>query len=146
MSECRPIPLLPANTSQPEQLVASILKRRGEGGLLKLDRMLLHSAPLCEAWDFFFSKVRGALSLSPRIKELIMCVVAVMNGAHYQYEHHAPLYEAEGATPDQSQALELIEKPNFNRQLFSEEEIDFIELARAMTRDIVVRSTIQILQ
>jgi hypothetical protein len=139
MSDGRPIPLLPASTSQPDELVASILKRRGGCGLLKLDRMLLHSTPLCEGWNFFFDKVRGSLSLSPRIKELIMCVVAVLNGAHYQYEHHAPLYMAEGATIEQSQSLEDIEKHNFNRHLYSEEETDVIELARTMTRDIVVR-------
>jgi hypothetical protein len=140
MSEARPIPLLPANTTQPEELVASILRRRGTGGLLKLDRMLLHSAPLCEGWDFFFGKVRSALSLSPRLKELIMCVVAILNGAHYQYEHHAPLYTAEGAAPEQSRALEHVDTPQFNMQLYSEEEQDVIELARTMTRHVVVRN------
>ncbi len=139
MSESRPIPLLPASTSQPEELVASILKRRGAGGLLKLDRMLLHSTPLCEGWNFFFDKVRGSLSLSPRVKELIMCVVAVLNGAHYQYEHHAPLYIAQGATLEQSQSLQHIETHHFNMHLYSEEETDVIELARTMTRDIVAR-------
>jgi hypothetical protein len=112
MSDSRPIPLLPTNTSEPAELVTAILKRRGGGGLLKLDRMLLHSAPLCEGWNAFFGKVRdlvnktgmqlqmhaqvrGGLSIAPRLKELIMCAVAVLNGAHYEYEHHAPLY----ATP-----------------------------------------------
>ncbi len=38
-------------------------------------------------------QVRGGLSIAPRLKELIMCAVAIMNGAHYQYEHHAPLYD-----------------------------------------------------
>ena len=38
------------------------------------------------------AQVRGGLSISPRLKELIMCAVAVLNGAHYEYEHHAPLY------------------------------------------------------
>lgn len=139
MSEARPIPLLPANTTQPEELVASILKRRGTSGLLKLDRMLLHSAPLCQGWDFFFGKIRSALSLSPRLKELIMCVVAILNGAQYQYEHHAPLYTAEGADPEQSRALEHVDTPQFNKQLYSEEEQDVIELARTMTRHVVVR-------
>ena len=111
MSDSRPIPLLPQNTSEPAELVSAILKRRGGGGLLKLDRMLLHSVPLCEGWNTFFGKVgggfvqtnqncssqqrsqvRGGLSIAPRLKELIMCVVAVLNGAHYEYEHHAPLY------------------------------------------------------
>jgi hypothetical protein len=105
MSDSRPIPLLPAGTSQPAELVASILQRREGSKLLKLDRMLLHSAPLCEAWNFFFGKIRGSLSLSPRMKELIMCAVAGVTGALHQYEHHAPLYIAEGASPMQAAAL-----------------------------------------
>ena len=59
MSDSRPIPLLPPLTSEPAELVTAILKRRGGGGLLKLDRMLLHSVPLCEGWNAFFGKVRG---------------------------------------------------------------------------------------
>jgi hypothetical protein len=144
MSDCRPIPLLPASTAEPAELVASILKRREGGGLLKLDRMLLHSAPLCEGWNFFFGKVRGGLSLPPRMKELIMCTVAVLTGAHYQYEHHAPLYIAEGASADQAAAIRDIDQPDFDTQLFSEEEIDIIELARAMTRDIAVPAPLKV--
>jgi hypothetical protein len=105
--------------------------------------MLLHSVPLCEGWDFFFGKVRGGLSLSPRIKELIMCVVAILNGANYQYEHHAPLYVAEGATVEQAKALEDIDKSTFAEHLFSAEEQDIIALARTMTRDIVVPAALK---
>ena len=143
MSDSRPIPLLPANTSEPAELVASILKRREGSGLLKLDRMLLHSPPLCDGWNVFFGKVRGSLSLAPRVKELIMCAVAVMTRAHYQYEHHAPLYVAAGASAEQAKALEDIDQPHFQTHLFSEEEADVISLARAMTRDIVVPAALK---
>jgi hypothetical protein len=36
--------------------------------------------------------VRGDLALSPKLKELAMCVVAVLNGAEYEWGHHAPLF------------------------------------------------------
>ncbi len=142
MNETRPIPLLPADTAQPADLVAAIRQRRG-GGLLKIDRMLLHSPTLAEGWNIYLGKVRTELSVSARHKELAMCVVALLNGADYEFEHHAPLYISEGATAEQAQALAEIDQPNFPIGLFPEEDQDVIALSRAMTRDILVPGSLK---
>ena len=36
------------------------------------------------------------LSLSPRLRELAMCGVAVLNGAEYEFHHHAPEFVKAG--------------------------------------------------
>ncbi|NDG34688.1 MAG: carboxymuconolactone decarboxylase family protein, partial [Betaproteobacteria bacterium] len=79
-------------------------KRRG-GDLLHLDRMLLHSPPFAQGWNLFLGAVRNDLSLSPKLRELAMCAVAVLNRADYEFVQHAPLYLQAGATQDQVQAL-----------------------------------------
>lgn len=136
------IPLLPADLAEPADLVAAIRARRG-GNLLKLDRMLLHSPALAEGWNAYLGAVRNRLDVPVRLRELAMCVVAVLNGAHYEFEHHAPLYQAEGATDEQVDALRQVEDPNFPVGLFPEVEQDTIALAREMTRQIGVATPLK---
>lgn len=136
------IPLLPADLAEPAALVAAIRARRG-GDLLKLDRMLLHSPALAEGWNAYLGAVRSRLGVSARLRELAMCVVAILNGAHYEFEHHAPLYLAEGASSEQIDALRQLEAPNFPLGLFPEVEQDTIALAREMTRQIVVATPLK---
>ena len=86
-------------------LVDAIRQRRG-GPLLNLDRLLLHSPPVAEGWNLFFSHLRGSrLALPALPRELAMCAVAVLNGATYELHHHAPLFLAGGGTPAQLDAL-----------------------------------------
>ncbi|MEY2776751.1 MAG: hypothetical protein RLY30_849 [Pseudomonadota bacterium] len=132
-----PIPLLPADTQEPQALVQAIRARRG-GELLKLDRMLLHSPALAEGWNVFLGKVRTELSAPPRLRELAICAVAVLNGASYEYEQHAPLYVKSGGTDEQAEALRQLDDPNFPIGLFPELEQDVIGLTREMTRQIQV--------
>lgn len=132
-----PISLLPADTREPTALVNAIRARRG-GELLKLDRMLLHSPPLAEGWNFYLGKVRNDLSLPMRLRELAICAVAVLNRAEYEYEQHAPLYVKAGGTDEQAAALLQLDDRNFPIGLFPELEQDVIGLTREMTRQIQV--------
>ncbi|MEY4083640.1 MAG: hypothetical protein RL483_1009 [Pseudomonadota bacterium] len=131
------IDLVDPNLSEPAELVAAIRARRG-GELLKLDRMLLHSPALAEGWNVYLGKIRQHLAVPYRLRELAMCVVAMLNGAEYEYEHHAPLYREAGASAEQAQALRQIDEANFPVGLFPELEQDVIALAREMTRQIEV--------
>ena len=132
------IPPLPEDVADPEDLVQAIRDRRG-GTLLKLDRMLLHSPPLAEGWNFYLGKVRNDLEVPYRLRELVMCVVAVLNGATYEYEHHSPLYIHAGASKQQADALQALSaKDEFQAHLFSDLEQDVIALTRQMTKDIQV--------
>ncbi|MFD2271718.1 carboxymuconolactone decarboxylase family protein [Undibacterium arcticum] len=99
------IPYQPADLAEPKELVDAIRKRRG-GNLLNLDRMLLQSAPFARGWNAFLGEVRTGLELSPKLRELAMCVVAVLNGAAYEFQHHAPEFIKAGGTAQQVEAMQ----------------------------------------
>ncbi|KAH7336480.1 AhpD-like protein [Rhexocercosporidium sp. MPI-PUGE-AT-0058] len=90
----------PRFTSVQDQAVVNrILERRARGpnGLGQLDRTLLHSPVLADGWNSFFGAIRkGALEGSTR--ELVICRVAALNNAPYEWMHHAPLAIQEGIT------------------------------------------------
>ena len=85
------------------ELVRSIRQRRG-GGLLHLDRLLLHSPPVAAGWNELLGAVRTRLSLPPRLGELAICAVAVLNDAAYEFVHHAPALLRAGGTQAQLDA------------------------------------------
>lgn len=138
MSE-RLIPYQPMDLAEPAELVAAIRQRRG-GQFINLDRMLLHSIPIAEGWNHFVGEIRNNLSLDPKLRELAMCGVAVLNGAEYEFFHHAPPFIKAGGTEEQVKALRLIGQPNFPTALFSALENDAVELTYQMTRNIQVDS------
>ena len=70
--------LLPINHNDPEDICAAIRTRRG-GMLNELDRMLLHSPAVAEGWNVFFGKLRDETTIAPQLRELAMCVVAILN-------------------------------------------------------------------
>ena len=131
------IPYLPIDLVEPAELVAAIRARRG-GQLMNLDRMLLHSVPFARGWNTFLGEVRRGLSLSPKLREIAMCGVAVINGAEYEFFHHAPELIAAGGSELQVQALRKIVNPGADFSMFSDIERDAIALTLQMTRDIVV--------
>ena len=98
------IPYQPADLAEPAAIVDAIRSRRG-GGLLNLDRMLLQSPAFAKGWNAFLGEVRTGLSLSPKLRELAMCVVAVINGAEYEFIHHAPEFIKAGGNQQQVEAL-----------------------------------------
>lgn len=132
------LPYIPQYASEPRALLETIRKRRG-GTLLNLDRILLHSPPVAEGWNRMLGAVRTELALSPKLKELAMCVVAVLNGAEYEWGHHAPLFVAEGGTPEQRDALREPERACEDTQRFDAAERAAIRLALEMTRTVSVR-------
>ena len=129
--------LLPVDHNDPKEICAAIRARRG-GNLNELDRMLLHSPAVAEGWNVFFGKLRNETTISPRLRELAMCVVAVLNNASYEFQAHSPLYQEAGATVEQIAELEKLGTTNFNQSLYSELEQDVIAFVTSMTRDIEV--------
>lgn len=98
------LPYVPADLAEPREVVDAVRARRG-GTLLALDRMLLHSPPVAMGWNSLLGAIRQQTVLSPRLRELAMCAVAALNGADYEWTHHAPLFLAAGGTPAQLEAL-----------------------------------------
>ncbi len=133
------IPYLPFDLAEPAELVAAIRARRG-GHLINLDRMLLHSVPFARGWNSFLGEVRQNLSLSPKLREIAMCGVAVINGAEYEFFHHAPELIAAGGSEAQVQALRHVGQPHADFSMFNAVERDAIALTVQMTKDISVDS------
>lgn len=131
------IPYVPADLSEPAELVAAIRARRG-GALLELDRMLLHSPAFASGWNAFLGAVRGGLELDPKLRELAMCVVAVLNGAEYEFVHHAPVYIAAGGTQAQLDAMREPDRAKGDTLLFDPVERAALALTVEMTRSIRV--------
>jgi len=126
------IPYKPADISEPVDLVGAIRERRG-GDLFNLDRMLLHSPPFASGWNAFLGKVRRELDVSPKLCELAICVVAVINGAEYEYTHHLPGFIAAGGNDEQVTALRSLAATNATVSMFDPCERAVIALTREMT-------------
>jgi alkylhydroperoxidase family enzyme len=135
----RLIPYQPSDLAEPAELVAAIRQRRG-GQFINLDRMLLHSVPIAQGWNHFIGEIRNNLSLDPKLRELAMCGVAVLNGAEYEFFHHAPPFIKAGGTEEQVQGLRLIGQTTFPSNLFTQVENDAADLTLQMTRNIQVDS------
>ncbi|EAW08359.1 carboxymuconolactone decarboxylase family protein [Aspergillus clavatus NRRL 1] len=90
----------PTTTPEEADILARVQARRTPGGLIPLDRALLHSFPVADGWNSFIGAIRTKTSLTTIIKELIICRVAVLNGAWFEWEHHAPLLQEGGFSED----------------------------------------------
>lgn len=117
-------------------LMDAILKRRG-GKLINLDLALLWSEPLARGWNALLGAVRREFAVSPRLREIAICVVARLTGAEYEFNHHWPEYVKAGggdglrallADPDRAAA----------DSAFSSDERLAMRYAIAMTRTVKV--------
>ncbi len=133
----RLVPYQPLDLSEPADLVAAIRERRG-GQFINLDRMLLHSAPFARGWNAFLGEVRNNLTLDPKLRELAMCGVAILNRAEYEFIHHAPVFLSAGGSQEQVAAMRSMGSKPMPENLFSKVEEDVIDLTIQMTRSIEV--------
>lgn len=131
------IPYQPADLAEPRDIVESVRARRG-GRLLNLDRMLLYSPAFAAGWNAHLRAVRTELSVSPKLRELAVCLVAVLNGAEYEFYHHAPEFIAAGGTEAQAEALQRFNAADPDMMLFNATERAVIHLAMEMTREVRV--------
>ena len=81
----------PEPSGRESELLVERIKRERGGKLLNLYKMLLHSPPLAEGWLTFFTAVRQATGLLERYRELAILRIAVVNGADYEFNAHAPI-------------------------------------------------------
>lgn len=131
------IPYVPTDIAEPAEIVDAIRQRRG-GTLLNLDRMLLRSPALAAGWNTYLGAVRNALTLDAKLREIGMCVVAVLNGAEYEFIQHAPVFIKAGGTQAQIDAMRDPQAAMRNTQLFDDAERAAIALTFEMTRNVQV--------
>ncbi len=139
----RIVPYQPLDLQEPAELVSAIRQRRG-GQLINLDRMLLHSIPFAKGWNAFLKEVRENLHMDAQLRELSICVVAVLNGADYEFMHHAPVYVAAGGPQARMDMLRKLGAADFDDSIFTPIENEVIELTRAMTVSVKVPESIMI--
>ena len=117
-------------------LLDAIRKRRG-GAFLNLDLALLWSEPLARGWNALLGAVRREFKVSPRLKELAICVVAKITGAEYEFTHHWPEYVKAGG---RDELRKLLDDPDMRTgdPAFTDDERLAIRYAIAMTRSVRV--------
>lgn len=133
----------PERKPQPQDLVQAILERRG-GALLNLDRALLWSEPLARGWNAYLKNVRTGLGASRQLRELGICTVALLTGAHYEYHHHAPDFLAAGGTQASLDALQAFVRSGARGepQGLAGDEALVARYAAQMTRDVKVEDAL----
>lgn len=133
----------PERKPQPQDLVQAILERRG-GELLNLDRALLWSEPLARGWNTYLKNVRTGLGASRKLRELGICTVALLTGAHYEYHHHAPDYLAAGGKQEELDALQAFVTAGASGepQGLAGDEALVVRYATQMTREVKVQDDV----
>lgn len=88
------LPYVDVNSIKNEntkQVIERIQQRRAPQPLLELDLTLLHSPAVADGWNSFYDAIAKHTRLSQKLKELVICRVAVLNGALYEWDIHYPL-------------------------------------------------------
>lgn len=128
-----------ADTTRTE-VATAIRARRKNGQLLNLDRMLLQCPPVARGWNAYMGAIRTQMQLSPLLRELAICAVAVLNRADYEWTQHAPEFLAAGGSQAQLSALKALDTRGPNVPAFSALERLTLALTIEMTRDINLTS------
>jgi len=121
-------------------LLDAIRARRG-GRFINLDLALLWSEPLARGWNALLGAVRREFAVSPRVKELAICVVARLTGASYEFLHHGPEYVKAGGDEALRPALDDPIAAAADERFTGDERLA-IRYAIAMTRDIRVEKAL----
>lgn len=123
------------DTSNPElkPLADRIRAERG-GRLFNLYKILLNNPRIAEGWLALFTAIRQQSELHGRYRELAIMMIAVINGAEYEYVQHIPFALKAGLTQAQLDAL----RDWRSSALFEEADRAILEYAEVMTRSIQV--------
>ena len=98
------IPYADLTNPEAKPLVDRIVAERG--GVLHLYQMLLHSPPVASGWLNYLTAIRQQSTLPGGLRELVIMRIAVLNGAPYEAEQHAPIALREGVSQVQLDDLD----------------------------------------
>ena len=91
----------PASDPAAAEIYAAVSARRAPRPLQPLDLALLHAPPVAAGWNSFLGAVRTQTTLPTDLREIAICRVAVLNGAAYEWLHHAPLARDPGGVSEE---------------------------------------------
>jgi 4-carboxymuconolactone decarboxylase len=135
MSLSRVAPVVPGTRPELAEIEARITAARGR--ISPLYQILLNSPPVVDGWEAMLTAIRQKTSLSPRVREMIILRVAVLNRAPYEFEAHIPHALAGGMSQETIDALRQDVAPDRITGL-TQEDRDILAFTDAMTRDIDV--------
>ena len=130
----------PTTTLEEAAIVARVAARRHPRPLQALDLTLLHSPPIADGWNSFLGAVRTQTTLADDVREIAICRVAVLNGAEYEWEHHAPLARKGGVGEEGMKVLgmeEAVGEASTGEGL-GEKQWAVVRYTDAMTREVRV--------
>src|SRR5439155_20973863 len=89
MSEEIRVPLVePGSRPELAELERSILAARG--GISPLYQALLNSPPIASGWEKLLTAVRNQTLVPPKLRELIILRIAVLNCASFVFDAYIP--------------------------------------------------------
>ena len=130
------IPYAALEHPQAKPLVDRIIAERGS--VLHLYQMLLHSPPVASGWLNYLTTIRQMSTLPGNLRELVIMRIAILNGAPYEADQHAPIALQEGMTQAQLDVLTDWEASD----QFDARERAVLAYTDSMTRNIQVPSDI----
>jgi AhpD family alkylhydroperoxidase len=126
------IPYAEPDTAERAAIATRIIHERGT--LLHLYRMLLNSAPVADGWLTFLTAIRQKCALNGALREMVIMRVALLNGASYEADQHAPIALKEGLTQTQLDSLHAWETTD----VFNEKERAVLAYCDTMTKKVQV--------
>ncbi|MEO6959535.1 MAG: carboxymuconolactone decarboxylase family protein [Burkholderiaceae bacterium] len=126
------LPYADLNHADARPLVEQIIAERGS--VLHLYQMLLHSPAIARGWLNHLTGIRHLSTLEGKLREMVIMRVAILNGAPYEADQHAPIALKQGLHQDQLDALGQWEAS----ALFNEKERAVLAYTDAMTRHVQV--------
>lgn len=97
------IPYADLNEPRIQTIINQITAERGS--VIHLYQMLLHSPSVAQGWLDYLTAIRQKTSLAGDLRELIIMRIALLNGAPYEADQHAPIALKEGVSQEQLDAL-----------------------------------------
>lgn len=127
----------PADNAEVAAIYARVEARRKPRPLTPLDLALLHNPHIADGWNSFIGAIRLQTSLDDVTREIAICRVAVVNGATYEWGHHAPL-ALKGGLSEKDIVVLAQPEPKRENCTFTDRQWLVIRYTDAMTRSVRV--------
>lgn len=101
------MPRIPYVSNDIQGPIPDQIRSRRSGNLLELDRTLLHNPDFAAGWNQLLSAVRTKSRIPDVVRESVICYIAVLNEAWYEWDQHAPLAIGLGMSQDVMHHLKL---------------------------------------